>query len=306
MASNVARVTDSMNCHLNRWSARRLTLIGKILIVKTYAVSQLIYLMQTFCLTDDDLKKFNCLIFKYIWNKNLKANRAVERISREKLMRPTSDGGFGMIDIYELDKALKLKAWGRLQTTKHPYLMAIRDGQQNNGIKSTFLETKVPVDGDQIMRKGAQFLTIERKKILGWPGDIQVKSTVVIKALSMLKATECLTDTGKNSLTFLRIRTRNPNILITQLTDVEIMDLARHLKWPGLDRTLLLIKRQGIRLPPDQGIKYLIPTSNYNFVNLTETSSKNIRTLTRTPGCHEHKLAMGATKSEVMSWAERV
>ena len=49
--ANVAKVIDSMDRLLRAWSTRNLTLIGKILIIKTFAVSQTIYLMQSMSLS---------------------------------------------------------------------------------------------------------------------------------------------------------------------------------------------------------------------------------------------------------------
>ena len=79
-ALNCAKVKAAMERHLVKWSSRNLTLIGKILIAKTYAISQLIYLMQSICLTEVELNTFNNVLFKYLWSRNITGNRAVERI----------------------------------------------------------------------------------------------------------------------------------------------------------------------------------------------------------------------------------
>ena len=43
---NVQKVHDAMEKHLKVWSTRGLTLLGRILILKTFAMSQATYLMQ--------------------------------------------------------------------------------------------------------------------------------------------------------------------------------------------------------------------------------------------------------------------
>ena len=54
---NVSKVIDAMTKHLENWSRRHLTLLGKILILKTFAISQMVFLMQSVMLHEDSLKK---------------------------------------------------------------------------------------------------------------------------------------------------------------------------------------------------------------------------------------------------------
>lgn len=45
--ANLKKIIDAMERHLAKWSTRSLSLLGKILILKTYAISQMVYYMQT-------------------------------------------------------------------------------------------------------------------------------------------------------------------------------------------------------------------------------------------------------------------
>ena len=53
---NVASVIRKTEDQLKKWSRRNLCILGKILIVKTFGVSQVIYLMQSMCLTAENFK----------------------------------------------------------------------------------------------------------------------------------------------------------------------------------------------------------------------------------------------------------
>ena len=72
-----------------------------------------------------DFKQLNAILYKFIWNKNFLASKAPERIKREIVTTPTILGGYGMLDIEELDCGLKLRALGRLLVTEHPTLLLL-------------------------------------------------------------------------------------------------------------------------------------------------------------------------------------
>ena len=62
---NLAKVVEAMTKHLASWSRRQLTLLGKILILKTYAVSQAIFLMQSMMLREQSIKEINKVLLNF-------------------------------------------------------------------------------------------------------------------------------------------------------------------------------------------------------------------------------------------------
>jgi len=124
---NVEAVLSKVDKQLRRWSVRHLSILGKILIAKTYGISQITFLMQSVVLSEAHFKKFNNLIYKFLWNKHYLAAKAPERVKREIVNCPIKYGGFGMLDLTKLDRALKIKGIGRLATTNHPFLKKIKD-----------------------------------------------------------------------------------------------------------------------------------------------------------------------------------
>jgi len=102
------------------WKPRRLTMEGKSLIIKTFGISQLIYIMQCVKIEDIHLAQVEQYIFNFLWDtKDYEGTRARDRIKRSVLKNDFNDGGLKIIDIECMDKALKLKQYIRASKTKH-------------------------------------------------------------------------------------------------------------------------------------------------------------------------------------------
>ena len=94
------------------WKRRKLTLFGKSCIVKTLAISKLIYVASILTIPDNTyIKKIQRLIYNFIWNKT-------ERIKRNVLIGTISNGGLSIVDIESKLKALKAAWVPRLLKTK--------------------------------------------------------------------------------------------------------------------------------------------------------------------------------------------
>ena len=100
---NVDNVMDRIQTQCRRWSNHRLCLLGRILILKTFGISQIVFLMQSIKLDGAD---FNGIMYKFLWNRNFNAAKAPERISREIINLPIKLGGFGMLNIEALDAGI--------------------------------------------------------------------------------------------------------------------------------------------------------------------------------------------------------
>ena len=68
------------------WNLRNLTFEGKVLIVKSFGISQLVYILQVFKLSEACSKEIDRIIFGFIW-KGCKSegNRGTDRIKRSVL-----------------------------------------------------------------------------------------------------------------------------------------------------------------------------------------------------------------------------
>ena len=88
---------------LNSWSARRLTLLGKITIIKSLAVLQIVYLLSALPTAQEILQKINSLLYNFLWGSKSK------KIKRTEMINEYDKGGLKMIDIQSLNAYLKIK-----------------------------------------------------------------------------------------------------------------------------------------------------------------------------------------------------
>ena len=88
---------------LNSWSARRLTLLGKITIIKSLAVSQIVHVLSSLPTDQGALKEINTLLYDFLWNGK------GDKIKRTETINDYDKGGLKMIDIQSFNKSLKMK-----------------------------------------------------------------------------------------------------------------------------------------------------------------------------------------------------
>ena len=115
---NVLDKIVKLEQQLIRWLPRCLTVEGKLLIVKTFGLSQLIYSMQMYKFKSTDLNKIEAIIFKFLWNRKW-LGAAPDRIKRAYLKLPYQNGGLNAPDVKIMDKALKVKQFIRAMGSRH-------------------------------------------------------------------------------------------------------------------------------------------------------------------------------------------
>ena len=222
--TNVRKCTDSMDRLLAVWSTRHLSLLGRILIIKTFAISQLIYLMQSMTLNEESFKNVDKVVFKYLWNKNYHANRAPERLKRSIMLTSAKNGGFGLIKAKDLGDSLDLRSYGRLMNSNHPFFKQLRPEINANN----FFNVSIKLAGvDAKLSRAIKLLNVERKKILDWPSDIICSNASIISVLQAMRLSELLTDTGKRSLMYFAIHTRVLHPRVHQINAAELRAVAR-------------------------------------------------------------------------------
>jgi len=118
--SNILDKITKMERQLIFWLQRSLSVEGKILIVKSYGLSQLIYSLQMCEINDREITDIERIIFKFLWNKKWIGNTAPDRIKRSTLKLPYNRGGLQVPDVGFLNKALKIKQFLRAMKTNHP------------------------------------------------------------------------------------------------------------------------------------------------------------------------------------------
>jgi len=100
---NVSEKITKFENKLKEWTARNLTLEGKILIVKTFGLSQLIYTMQCTQILENDIIDVERKMFNFIWASRNTKGKSIDRIKRSLLKNNIEEGGLKVTDIDCLD-----------------------------------------------------------------------------------------------------------------------------------------------------------------------------------------------------------
>ncbi len=108
---------------IKSWSYRNLSLIGKIVLVKSLLASQFVYLMQCMFLPCDVLNKLNTLFSRFVWSKvgdNImdQTRKIIERVKRDVMKQSYGTGGLNMVDMNTVQNKLCFK-W-ILRLNKNP------------------------------------------------------------------------------------------------------------------------------------------------------------------------------------------
>ena len=103
---------------ISTWEKRDLSIMGKIIIVKTFLMSQLVYFMQAFIIPDKVLTEINRILFRFVWKKRENNKKAFEKVKRIVLCKEYKQGGLKMIDIKQMQTSFTLNWVIRLTTSK--------------------------------------------------------------------------------------------------------------------------------------------------------------------------------------------
>ena len=265
--ANLVAIKKKIEDNCRRWTGRRLCLLGKILILKTFGVSQAIYYMQCVTLCDSDIKQLNSILYKFLWNKHFEAAKAPDRLSREIINKPIKLGGFGMLSVEELDSGLKLRALGRLFTSRHPWLQLIKAKINLDAFFNPCISTKL----DKVACHGVELLKIDRRKI--WDCETVQLDAKCISLIRQTRLNLVVSDTGKNSIAYFNARRLGLN-KISDLNENRLNSLSRF-----MPRNLVESSRSVINLRVDLNIDSTRYQSflNNKLVDLSTCSSKAIR-----------------------------
>ena len=301
---NVQKCVESMERLLTAWSSRHLTLLGRILIIKTFAISQLIFLLQSMSIKDASIKKLTGIVFKYLWNKNFRGNRAPERLKRSIMYAPIKFGGFGMINLDELSKSLDLRSYGRLIISSHPFLEQLAARINVND----FFNVRINVTVDEKLKRAITLLNLDRKSIIQWPNDAVLTNFNLRQIMLGTKLKDLLTAAGVRSLHYLAIHRRVHHPKVYQLRIAELASVVRYLKEPALAN--LLNSLPGNPDPGDinQDAKEAYP-KNGNLSRLSTLTSKEIRLARNNEEdqmINVYKIGVILTPGELLSWTKSI
>ena len=89
---NITQKIVKLSNQLNKWKNRNLTINGKMIILKTFAISQLIFTSQFQVIRPKDVRRIEHLCYSFVWN-------GTDRVKRCYLKSEREEGGINGIDI---------------------------------------------------------------------------------------------------------------------------------------------------------------------------------------------------------------
>ena len=296
---NVETVIKKMDLQFKAWSRRSLSTLGKILIAKTFGISQAIYLLQSISLNSDHYKKLNAVLYKFIWNRHYLAAKAPERIKREIMTANVKNCGLGMLDIAELGDSLKLKALGRLRTSNHPFLRLLNTKLD----LESYFEPKALVSAqlDGILTDGVALLKKDRNNLWDDPklnGNCYFMSAIRNTGIKYLVQAR-----GLNSIAFFQIWTSGAR-KVKDLRNTDLDALIRHIDENKIEKLRIAISLNiG---PPDPNLNNTYYTGK-EHKPLSSLTSKEIRIIrsSKKP-IAEFKIGLSLTLKESLNWGHRV
>ena len=299
------KAIEAMERLLRTWSARRLTLIGRIVILKTFAISKFIFIMQSLMLNETSHKEIVKVLFKFLWNKNYDGAKAPERLKRSIMYTPTKFGGFGMLDLMKLADSLDLRSYGRLLTSKHPFLVQLKDLVIDNDFFNLRIEARV----DLKLLNALKLINQARRSILTWQLELQRDNALFGYAIGNKKLSTWLTPNGRRSIAYFAIHTRRPMAKISELTQLEFRRIERHLIYPNLREIISeLLARPPLPFRDNTDFKELYPMRDKRIVSISTLSSKALRLNQIKPEedmiC-VYKIGMILDPGELMTWTKR-
>ena len=97
-----------------QWSKRDLSIQGKMVVIKTFLISQFVYVMQSIGLPLGVLTKLNTLLYKFLWQKRYSNRKAFEKVKRKIMESDIDQGGLNMINMISFQEYFHLQWAGKL------------------------------------------------------------------------------------------------------------------------------------------------------------------------------------------------
>ena len=141
---NYKKKCQELESRIKQWQKRKISVLGKITVVKTLLVPILTHLFIAIPKPDQSIiKKLEGLLFQYIWNGR-------DRVSRVQMIQDSSNGGCNMIDLNSFIKSLKI-TW-------------IRRILNNNTAWKNLLASNIDLDENKLFLFGNAYIADLKKK----------------------------------------------------------------------------------------------------------------------------------------------
>ena len=253
--------------------------------------------MQSMTLNENHIKQLNAILYKFLWNRRFAAAKAPDRIKREITNTPVQYGGLGMLDINELNSSLNLRSLGRLESTKHPFLLLVKRCINYGEFFFPEMRNKI----EQVAEKGVDLLRGDRQKL--WSETSMSSNRKYVELLKVTSLKSALNQYGRNSIIYFNLRL-NGKTKLGQLNEAELNSIRRFVD-KGLYDSLNNVRDINVQHSGDSH-RGLIFYRNRMY-QISELTSKEFRMhrAGHEPLC-EFKLGCIATPNEVLTWGHQI
>ena len=112
---NWTKRLDKLEKSIQQWNKRRLTLLGKVKVIKTYLLSKIVYVASVLCVPQSAVTRLKDMLFGYLWGKR-------DKVKRKTVIRKLDEGGLNMVDVDSFIGSLKASWTNRLQNVQGKWL----------------------------------------------------------------------------------------------------------------------------------------------------------------------------------------
>ena len=100
---NFEKKLASIEKTLQIWSSRRLSLKGKVSIIKTLVIPKIVYALSLIFCPTKILEKLDKILFSFLWDNK------TPKIKRETIIANYCDGGLKMTDVFLVHESAKIR-----------------------------------------------------------------------------------------------------------------------------------------------------------------------------------------------------
>ena len=98
---NFRQTLKSIKKSIHIWKWRNLSILGKIQIIKTFAIPKLLFRASVILMPNDLVKEVNSIFYTFIWN-------GKDKVKRFALISDIDKGGLKMLDIESMISARRV------------------------------------------------------------------------------------------------------------------------------------------------------------------------------------------------------
>ena len=148
---NLSKMYNSIESQFKLWKNMYLSILGKIVVFKTFGLSQILFIASTVLIPNNVEKRLIELIYKFIWNSNIENKKAPDRIKRNIMTTSISMLGFGMVDFREVIESIRIKTLTRMMLVEnHPLNLILKNSLTNSVINLDLKYNLNPVLDDTV------------------------------------------------------------------------------------------------------------------------------------------------------------